>query len=106
MDSRPTILPNIFNTNMAKACHKNVNGMPIFFALIGDHRSTIITLGNLKVSMCPSINPTSIALCMDWKCGKRTSFYLMIKTKSYVMCAVDKFLTMATEKIPLAKISF
>ena len=40
-------------------------------ALIGDYRSMIITLENLKFSMCPSINPVCIALHMDWKYGNK-----------------------------------
>ena len=31
----------------------------------------VITSENLIVSMCLSINPTSIALCMDWKHGNK-----------------------------------
>ena len=42
-----------------------------FIALIVDYRSIIILLENVAVSMCPSMNPRTIALFIDWKHGNK-----------------------------------
>ena len=74
MESRPTILPNIINSNTDEVCHKNETGIRNFLPLIGDYCSIIITLGNVTVKMHPSINPKSIALHMDLKHGEKYQF--------------------------------
>ena len=69
--SRLETLPHTCNINADVNYKKNATGIRNFLALIGDCRSMTTTSENLTVSMCPSMNPTSIALCMDWKHGNK-----------------------------------
>ena len=75
------ILPHIINPNTEEFYRKNVNGVSNCLALIGDYRNIIITLGNLIVSMCPSMEPKPTVFCVDWKYGGKNIFCGIIKNE-------------------------
>ena len=63
---------HIIKLNIDEGCCKKINGICYFLALIGDYRIMIITLGNFTVTMCSSMDPKSLALCIFWKYSENT----------------------------------
>ena len=69
--TRPIMLPSLLKKKTQTSCNSNLKMLREFIAMIGDYRSIIILLENVAVSMCPSINPRTIALFIDWKFGTK-----------------------------------
>lgn len=71
------------------AYQKHYNGLKYFFSLIGDYESLLILLEYPPEPFCPSMDPNSIALFINWKRYPAGSPLLEIGNGSVILADVE-----------------